>query len=152
MTSLILLVVLAQSPPIPDKAPQAAIPSKTTPLASPQIQASPQQAAVPQYDQPAVVLRAVPQVYAVQRLVTVQAAPVAYATVAYDAGCAVQQQTVVQRSFVQHSSVVSHGVVQSAQVNHGFVGGVGRAARAPRKVVTKQVTKTKRGLFGLFGG
>lgn len=148
---LIILVpalVKAQSPPIPDKAPQPlAAPSKVAPLASPQAAyATPQQALAPvqQYEAPAVVLQAVPRVYAIQRQVLVQAAPVAYTSVAYDTGC-VAQQAVVQRSFVQHSAVVNHGVVHSAQVNHGVVAAAGRQ---PKKVVTKQVTKVKRGLFG----
>lgn len=138
--------VLAQSPPVPEKSPvPMAAPSKTTPqpLASPQAQASPQQSFAPQYDQPAVVLRAVPQVYAVNRLVL--AAPVAsYATVAYDSGCVAQQQVVVQRQIVQRN-VVSHGVHQQVVVNHAAVAAGGRQ---PKKIVTKQVTKVRRGLFG----
>jgi hypothetical protein len=137
---LIPALVMAQSPPVPDKSP--GIPSKTTPLASPQVQASPQAAydAVPLAP---LVLRA-PQIYQVQRQVLL--APVAYAA----ADPCVAQQVVVQRQIVQHSAAVSHGVVHQAQINHGLVGaGVGRQ---PRKIVTKQVTKTKRGLFGgLFG-
>lgn len=137
------------TPAIPSKAPQAAFASpqvQAAPLASPQQAYAPQQALAPvqQYEAPAVVLRAVPQVYAIQRQVVLQAAPVAYAPVAYDTGCVVQQ-AVVQRSFVQHSAVVNHGVVHSAQVNHGVVAAAGRQ---PKKVITKQVTKVKRGLFG----
>jgi hypothetical protein len=171
---LVPALVKAQSPPVPEKSPQAlAAPSKALPqaapfaspqaaLASPQQSYAPQQSFAPvqQYDTPvqALVLRA-PAVYQIQRQVllqaapvvsyqTVQAAPVAFAEVAYDTGCAVGvQQAVVQRSFVQHSAVLNRGVVHQAQVNHGLIGA--GAGRAPRKVVTKQVTKTKgRGLFG----
>ena len=150
----------AQFPTAPSKSP--GLPSKTTP--SPQapqadIFATPQRDPV-SYQAPVqatVVLRA-PAVYQVQRQILVQAAPVAYATVAADP--CVQQQVVQQtvlRNVVQHSAVVSHsigaGVVHQAQVNHGLVGAAAMGGRAPRKIVTKQVTKQKRGLLGgLFGG
>lgn len=158
MKTLILLALVSQYPNTPDKAlPQPGIPSKSTPLASPQVQASPQQSFAPQYDQPAVVLRAVPQIYQVQRQVIVQAAPVAYAPavcsvgvqaapIAYASGsCGVGQQAVIQNGLIGHSAVVSHGL-QNAVVNHGVVAaGVGRQ---PKKIKTKQVTRVKRGLFG----
>jgi hypothetical protein len=158
---LVPALVKAQSPPIPDKAPQAlAAPSKAQPfaspqaaLASPQQAYAPQQALAPQYAP--VVLQAAPQVFAIQRQVVLQAAPVmsyqtvqaAFAPVAYDTGC-VAQQAVVQRGLIQHSAVVNHGVLHSAQVNHGLVGAGAEVGRQPKKIVTKQVTRVKRGLFG----
>jgi hypothetical protein len=143
------------TPAVPSKAPQAAL-APQAPFASPQaqIQASPQQAFqsyapqsfAPQYDQETVVLRSVPQVYQIQRQVLFQAAPVAYAPVAYDAGCGVAQRSFVQRGFAQQSAFVNHGF-QSAQISHG-VGVNAAVARQPNKIKTKQVTRVKRGLFG----
>ena len=162
MTSLILAIALAgQFPSQPDKQlPQAAAPSKTTPqpLASPQVQASPQQSYNDVPEQAPIVLRAIPRSYAVSRVI-VQAAPVQYqqtvladlapaCQVAYagtGCGVGVQNQVVVQRGLIGHQAQVSHGL-QSAQVNHGLIGaGVGRQ---PKKIKTKQVTRVKRGLFG----
>lgn len=164
MKTIILLALVSQFPSQPDKqTPQAAAPvapskAPQAAFASPQGQAapfaSPQQSFAPvqQYEPQAVVLRTVPQVYAVQRQVVVAAAPVAYAAVAYDPGdsCVVQQQVVRQAIVRQH---VAHNVVVNRafgpQISHNVIVGadVG-VGRAPRKVVTKTVTKVRRGLFG----